>query len=187
MPIFDELAKPHDLWPAEAPWPRRRVDLLLASFRAGFPEIHYDLLWEARIGNAQAFHGTQGPTVRLYGGLGRHRLAGSEALALALAHETGHHLGGAPAHPLYKSISSEERADAWAMTVGLPRLFGPRRAERFIEVGRQQLRTIISNWMGRASYGMLSACFPYARDSDPIEGNRQAPHLRTVPPSRVAR
>ena len=160
MPIFDEVAKPQDLWPLEAPWPRRRVDLLLASFRSGFPQIHYDLLWEPPIVNAQAFHGAQGATVRLYGGLGRHRLAKAEALALALAHETGHHLGGMPAHPLYKSISSEERADTWAMTVGLPHLFGPQRTQRFIKTGRQQLRTIISSWMGRASYGMLSACFP---------------------------
>ena len=168
MPIFDDLAKPHDLWPTDARWAKRRADLLLAFFRTGFPEIQYELLWETRTVNAQAFHGPQGPTVRLYGGLGRHRLAGVEALALALAHETGHHLGGLPAHPLYKSISSEERADAWAMTVGLPRVFGARRAERFIEVGRQQLRTIVSSWMGRASYGMLSACFPYSRGSDPI-------------------
>src|SRR5215831_1288862 len=129
MPIFDELAKPHDLWHESAPWPRRRAELLLACFRAGFPQVQYDLLWEPRTVNAQAFHGTRGPTVRLYGGLGRHRRAGLESIALALAHETGHHLGGAPRHPLYKSISSEEQADAWAMTVGLPQLFGQRRAE----------------------------------------------------------
>lgn len=168
MPLFDDLAKPRDLWPTDARWARRRADLLLASFRAGFPDIHYELLWETRVVNAQAFHGPQGPTVRLYGGLGRHRLAGVEALALALAHETGHHLGGLPAHPLYKSISSEEQADAWAVTVGLPHVFGTRRAVRFIEVGRQQLRLIVSSWMRRASYGMLSACFPYSRGSDPI-------------------
>jgi hypothetical protein len=168
VPVFDELAKPHDLWPVEAFWPRRRVELLLAHFRIRFSEIHYDLLWETGIVNAQAFHGPRGRTVRLYGGLGRHRLAGVEALALALAHESGHHLGGVPSHPLYNSISSEERADAWAMTVGLPRLFNVRKAERCIRLGRQQLRRIISSWKGDASYGMLSACFPSERDPSSI-------------------
>jgi hypothetical protein len=165
MPIFDEVAKPHDLWPATAPWPRRRAELLLSAFRVEFPEIQYDLLWGPPIVNAQAFHGSQGPAVRLYGGLGRHRMAGIEALALALAHETGHHLGGPPSHPLYKSISSEEQADAWAMGVALPRLFGRRRAEKFVETGRRQLGRIVANWMGPASYGMLTGSFPYDRSS----------------------
>ena len=51
------------------------------------------------------------------------------------------------------------------MTIGLPALFGPRRAARFVEIGRRQLRAIVLRWRGGASYGMLSACFPYARDS----------------------
>ena len=173
MPIFDELAKPRDLWPANAPWPLRRAELLLDFFRVGFPKIHYDHLWEPPVVNAQAFHGTQGPTVRLYGGLGRHRLAGIEALALALAHETGHHLGGPPSHPLYKSISSEEQADSWAMKVGLPQLFGAQRAERFVEIGQRQLSRIVSSWMGPVSYGMLSACFPYVRDSSQVVEEQQ--------------
>lgn len=163
MPIFDEVAKPHELWPADALWPRRRAELLLRRFAVAFPEIKYDLLWEPPIVNAQAFHGAQGPAVRLYGGLGRHRSAGVEALALALAHETGHHLAGPPSHPLYKSISSEEQADAWAISVALPRLFGPPKAKKFIELGRRQLSRIVENWMGPASYGMLTGSFPYSR------------------------
>jgi hypothetical protein len=160
MPIFDDLAKPDDLWPVQAHWPRRRADLLLSLFRRGFPSIHYDLLWQTGVVNAQAFHGLEGPTVRLYGGLGRHRRTGIEALALALAHETGHHLGGPPSHPLYKSISSEEQADAWAIRVGLPHLFGACRTERFVELGRRQLHSIIESWQGVVAYGMLNACFP---------------------------
>jgi hypothetical protein len=160
MPIFDELAKPDDLWPEHAYWPRHRADLLLSHFRNGFPNIHYDVLWQTRVVNAQAFHGLKGPSVRLYGGLGRHRRAGKEALALALAHETGHHLGGPPSHPLYKSISSEAQADAWAIKVGLPRLFGPQRTKRVVELGRRQLHSILDSWQSVASYGMLNACFP---------------------------
>ena len=160
MPIFDDLAKAGDVWPVQAYWPRRRADLLLSHFRQGFPKVHYDLLWQTDVVNAQAFHGLEGPTVRLYGGLGRHRRAGVEALALALAHETGHHLGGPPSHPLYKTLSSEAQADAWAIRVGLPQLFGARRADRFVELGRRQLHSIIASWQGGAAYGMLNACFP---------------------------
>ena len=159
MPIFDDLAKPADLWPVQARWPRRRADLLVSHFRRGFPGIHYELLWQTAVVNAQAFHGSEGRTVRLYGGLGRHRRAGIEALALALAHETGHHLGGPPSHPYYNSISSEAQADAWAIRVGLPQLFGPRKSERFVELGRRQLHSIIKSWQGVVAYGMLNGCF----------------------------
>ena len=74
-----------------------------------FPEIYYDAYWETRLMNAQAYIGERGRSVRLYGGLGRHRAVGVEGIAFALAHEAGHHLGGPPHHEYYTTISSEER------------------------------------------------------------------------------
>jgi hypothetical protein len=94
--IFDDVVPEVDVWPAEAHWPRRRADALIKRFQAAFPIIHYDLFWETRLLNAQAFIDGRGRCVRLYGGLGRHREVGVEGLAFALAHETGHHLGGPP-------------------------------------------------------------------------------------------
>ena len=70
--------------------------------------------------NAQAYIGEKGRSVRLYGGLGRHREVGVEGIAFALAHEVGHHLGGPPHHEFYTTISSEERASEWAEETGLP-------------------------------------------------------------------
>ena len=100
---------------AQAPRQKR----LEERFRLRFPEIHYDLYWETRLMNAQAYIGEKGRSVRLYGGLGRHRQVGVEGVAFALAHETGHHLGGPPHHPFYTTISSEERATEWAMKDGV--------------------------------------------------------------------
>jgi hypothetical protein len=149
MPIFDDLAKPREVWPADARWPYRRATALLRRFQTAFPDLHYDLFWETRLVNAQAFIGLPGRCVRLYGGLGRHRRVGFEGLALALAHETGHHLGGPPRHPYYTSLSSEERADEWALAVGLPAVFGAAVAERCASRGRLQLGAI---WRRMSQY-----------------------------------
>lgn len=92
--------------------------------------------------NAQAFVSGRGRCVRLFGGLGRHRRIGIEGLAFALAHETGHHLGGSPQHPFYSSLSSERRASEWALSEGLPRLFGDRVGQRYGRFGLVQLAAL---------------------------------------------
>ena len=58
-----------------------------------------------------------------------------------LAHETGQHLGGAPFHPFYKWLSSEERATEWAMTVGLVAVFSAQGRE-IGDRGSRELRSI---------------------------------------------
>jgi len=117
---------------------RRRVDDLLERFRASFPEIQYDVLWDSRTCNAQAFVSDGRRCVRLYGGLARHRRMTVAGLAWVLAHETGHHLGGAPFHLRFPWISSEDRANSWAATIGLPRVFGGRLAQRYCKLGRRE-------------------------------------------------
>ncbi len=98
VPIFDDIISPKAVWPADAPRPLMRAKRLIERFRTCFPMIHYDMFWETRLMNAQAYIGENGRSVRLYGGLGRHREVGVEGIAFALAHETGHHLGGPPLH-----------------------------------------------------------------------------------------
>ena len=75
---------------------RRKVMALdlLSMFAKAFPEITYDLFWGSRTVNAQAWYSGEIRHVVLYGGLVRHRLVSRNCLALTLAHETGHHLGG---------------------------------------------------------------------------------------------
>ena len=119
-----------------------RAEALVLRFQERFPSIYYDIYWETRLMNAQAYIGKNGRCVRLYGGLGRHRRLGVEAIAFALAHETGHHLGGPPRHQFYSTISSEERADAWACETGLPQVFGEQVARRYAERGIKQLAAV---------------------------------------------
>lgn len=142
MPLFDAPVPRRLLWPIDAPWPKRRARNLLKKFQSCFPQIAYDMKLDVELANAQAFLDGGVKRVRLYGGLVRHRKIGSAGLAIALAHETGHHLGGAPYLQYYRWLSSEERATAWAMDIGLTSVFGTRPAVRFREDGLQQLRTI---------------------------------------------
>jgi hypothetical protein len=144
MPLFDELVNPRLLWPIDAPWPKRRARALIKRFRACFPKITYDIELEICIANAQAVVDGHRQRVRLYGGLVRHRKLRSSGLAVVLAHESGHHLGGAPFHETYRWLSSEERATAWALTEGLPSVFGQRRADVIAKTGMRNLQLIRS-------------------------------------------
>jgi hypothetical protein len=94
------------------------------------------------LANAQAFLEDQTRRVRLYGGLVRHRKIGFAGLAVTLAHETGHHLGGPPHLRFYQWLSSEERATEWAATEGLQKVFGDRPAAGIAKCGFDQLRSI---------------------------------------------
>jgi hypothetical protein len=150
MPIFDDIISQEFVWPVEAPWPWRRANALIERFRARFPDIHYDIYWETRLMNAQAYIGAHGRSVRLYGGLGRHREVEVEGIAFALAHEVGHHLGGPPHHEFYTTISSEDRANEWAEEVGMPAVFGEAAARRYVRRGVAQLAAVWKKY--RAQY-----------------------------------
>jgi hypothetical protein len=144
--LFDEIVPVEDVWPVQAHWPRRRTESLIARFRTSFPQISYDVFWETRLLNAQAFIVSSGRCVRIYGGLARHCKIGIEGLAFALAHETGHHLAGPPYHPFYSCISSEERANEWAVDEGLTIIFGEAVASRYANRGRDQIDALSSSY-----------------------------------------
>jgi hypothetical protein len=142
MPLFDTSVPRRLLWPIDAPWPRRRARALLNKFQLCFPMIIYDMDLAVELANAQAFLDDKGKRVRLYGGLVRHRKIGSAGLAVALAHETGHHLGGRPYLQYYRWLSSEERATEWAMTIGLQKVFTHRFCATIAKRGVNQLKAI---------------------------------------------
>ena len=114
-----------ELIPA-TPKVRRFARALLARFRQAFPGIEYELAWYSDSVNAQAYIRHNRKRVRVYGGLARHRLISRAGMAYAIAHETGHHLGGEPFDRTYSWLSSEIRADEWAFHEGLTKVFGPR-------------------------------------------------------------
>jgi len=139
MPFLDASVPRRLLWPVQAPWPRRRARVLIRRFATCYPEISYDVEPAVALANAQAFLEGGRMRVRLFGGLVRHRKIGTAGLAVVLAHETGHHLGGPPHLVPYRWLSSEDSATAWAKTVGIVKVFGSARAERLWRQGLMQL------------------------------------------------
>jgi hypothetical protein len=130
---------------------------IVAQFTAAFDDIAIDIAWESDSLNAQAYR--LGPTaayVRVYGGLARHRAIGSEGLALAIAHEIGHHKGGPPVTRHYHWLSTDRRADEWALTVGLPAVFAGAAAD-VARAGADQLFAALAD---HAEPGSAPPCEP---------------------------
>ena len=119
-------------WPTEEVRPSRRIQQqrrrvvldLLDKFGRAFPEVTYELLWDSGTINSQAWRLGSEKYVRVYGGLTRHPKITRPGLALVLAHETGHHLGGPPYDPDMPWISWQGQADYWAASVGMKKVFG---------------------------------------------------------------
>jgi hypothetical protein len=75
--------------------------------------------------------------VRLYGGLVRHGAIRKCGLALTLAHETGHHLGGLPRDPHMRWMTWQGQADYWAARTGMPQVFGPKAKQMTLRGARE--------------------------------------------------
>lgn len=139
--VIDSPPNLLDLRPRTS-WLRQRAHELLSRFHRLFPALGYDLAWYSDSVNAQAFIDRGRRRVRLYGGLARHRRITRAGIAFALAHETGHHVAGAPFDPVYGWLSSESRADEWALEKGMIELFGPRSGPRLARRGLSELLSL---------------------------------------------
>ncbi len=115
----------------------------MAEFTRAFPEIVYELLWESATINAQAWRLGSVRYVRVYGGLVRNPNLTKPGLAVVLAHETGHHLGGPPSDPDMPWISWQGQADYWAARTAMPKVFGPQACTMTLK-GAQQILTLHS-------------------------------------------
>jgi hypothetical protein len=105
---------------------RRKATILrlIRLFADTFVDIDYDLLWEHQAINAQAWLSADRRHVTLCGGLVRHPAMTACGIALTLAHETGHHLGGPPFDPDLRWLTWQGQADYWAAKEGMPKVFG---------------------------------------------------------------
>jgi len=105
---------------------RRRATALqmMRRFAETFVGIEYDLLWKNPTINAQAWLFANGKHVTVCGGLVRHPALSASGIALILAHETGHHLGGLPFDPDLRCLTWQGQADYWAAKEGMPKVFG---------------------------------------------------------------
>lgn len=135
-------------WPAEEKLPSRRSQFrrrsvaraLLDEFGHAFPEITYDLLWESPTINAQAWRVGTARHVTVYGGLVRHAAITRPGLALTIAHETGHHLGGLPRDPELPWMTWQGQADYWAARTAMPLVFGSQARDATLRGARQVLK-----------------------------------------------
>ena len=145
------------------PITRRRkatVVNLLAQFTKNFPQITYDLVWESPTINAQAWHLGSELRVRIYGGLARHPALTRSGLALCIAHETGHHLGGPPRDPAMRQMSWQGQADYWAARIAMPLIFGTTARNATMRGAKQILRLheVLSSSMGEDAPDLSPQC-----------------------------
>src|SRR3954451_3121857 len=121
--------------------------LLINRFSTVFSNIEYDLLWDETVVNAQAWRSGNQKRVAVYGGLARYPGVTASGLALILAHETGHHLGGGPLDPDLRWPTWQGQADFWAAAEGMPKVFGPK-ARRMTLRGAEQIAALHAEFCG---------------------------------------
>lgn len=91
------------------PLSRQWTQSLLDQHKAFYPNIVYSLDWASNEVNAYAWVSNNVRNVAIMGGLVRYWALEMEGIALVIAHEIGHHYGGAPTFP--HGLSCEGQAD----------------------------------------------------------------------------
>jgi hypothetical protein len=158
-------------WPKEEVLPSRRAQQhrrrvaseLFKRFHQAFPEVTYELLWESPTVNAQAWRLGSAQYVRVYGGLVRHPAITKYGLALMLAHETGHHLGGLPRDPAMPWLTWQGQADYWAASVGMPQVWGERAKAATLKAARElkELHSALAAQFGEDEHDLAPDCRYY--------------------------
>lgn len=113
---------------------------LLVLFGKAFPQISYDLLWQSPTINAQAWRDGSFRHVTVYGGLARCSTLSRSGLALTIAHETGHHLGGLPRDLHMPWMTWQGQADYWAARTAMPLVFGSQARAMTLRGAREILK-----------------------------------------------
>lgn len=152
MPFFDTPARSGMIRPIDKLM-RARAEALVERFRGAFPGLDFEIAWASDTVNARALFGQPRNRVCLYGGMVRHKMMGEEGLALTLAHEVGHLLGGKPRHKYHFWLSCEGVADYWAARHGLRKIW-PRAelASRLRQGARQLLNLQRSGFVKTPAY-----------------------------------
>ncbi len=122
--MLESKPQPADLYGQRDAAREKLVAGVLERFSATFPDILFHLIWRSDSLNAQASMLDDCRYVVVMGGLARNRRLGENGLAVAIAHEVGHHLGGRPLDPDYPWLSCEAQADYWATRVGMKCVYG---------------------------------------------------------------
>jgi hypothetical protein len=137
---------------------RRKATALriIRRFSEIFVGIEYDLLWENPTINAQAWALADERHVTVCGGLVRHPAITGSGIALMLAHETGHHLGGPPLDPDLRYLTWQGQADYWAAKEGMPSVFG-HEARRLTLRGAAEIAALHAEFLDAENQPDISA------------------------------
>jgi hypothetical protein len=116
--ISEDDAKARESCPKRAwtdPLSRQWTEYLFELHKAFYPRLVYHLEWADNTVNAYAWLDANGTGhVALLGGLVRDVALEIDGISLVLAHEIGHHYGGAPTYP-NSTMSCEGQADFFAV------------------------------------------------------------------------
>ncbi|HUM53270.1 MAG TPA: hypothetical protein PK431_15710 [Chitinophagales bacterium] len=139
LPKEYEEALKGTLAPLDNSIPYEVANYIVYNYKRFFPDVVYHVDWSDNVVNAYAWMEGNTRHVALKGGLIRHNAIKVEGVGLVLAHELGHHYGGAPRYPGNPWASCEGQADYWgAMVAERIVWWGPYALDQ-IEKGSQQL------------------------------------------------
>lgn len=116
---------------------------LFQLLRGFYPNMNFGLRWEDFTPNAWSYQQYGVNFVVLSGGLARTEGVGAEALALVLAHEIGHLVGGSPLVP-NTSYSCEGVADYAALSAVLYSIYQPRTYLQVVPEALKQIDKLFS-------------------------------------------
>lgn len=138
LPDYMSEAKEGMLSPLDDTVPLEIAEYLVHHFKRFFPNVTYHIEWNDNTVNAYAWRQGGRRHVAILGGLIRHQHIAVEGLGLVLAHELGHHYGGAPTYP-NNGLSCEGQADWWGASIGMREIWWGEEAIRQIISGADQL------------------------------------------------
>jgi len=124
--------------------PLEIAEYLINHFNRFYPDIIFSIDWANNTVNAVAWRRGSERHVTLYGGIIRHRAVKVEGLALVMAHEVGHHLGGTPRYPDIPWASCEGQADYWGSLIAMREIWWGEEAMRQIREGANQLYNLFA-------------------------------------------
>lgn len=171
LPPGQDKAQPGALHPLDYTLPYEMAEYLTNLYRHFFPDITFQVSWTDDRVNAYAWMQGGRRYVAILGGLLRHRAIQQEGAGLVLAHEVGHHRGGAPRYPSGNTWAScEGQSDYWAATVGERVVWWGAAGIEQTKKGAQQLHDLFANGL---MMNLLAA---------PQESDMTAPGATAIPP-----
>jgi hypothetical protein len=144
IPPGMDIASDDMLHPLDYTIPLEMAEYLIHHFNKFYPDIIFNIDWANNDVNAVAWRRGSEQHITIYGGIIRHRAVKVEGLALVFAHETGHHMGGAPKYPNIPWASCEGQADYWGALIAMREIWWGEESLRQLREGATQLYNLFA-------------------------------------------